>query len=642
MMTDEKGLRREYPLHWAVFRNDYENLMILLEEEHAGEIVNKLDVRGRTPLMLAITLGHYECARALLEKGANAAIQNADMWSPSHEAICAGNSDLLRLIIQHRDYQRALQTSCAMERLLTLLKKTGDFYVEMGWEFTSWLPFVSKMCPSDTYKIEFTCQLAFAINFDPNFDTIVLQIYKRGSNVRIDTTLVGFDITSNWKRGNQSFIFRFTDNHQAQLIVLEHDSKTATIHTMDSQSSIDLRDFIPPEEAVYSRMTSPVDTTFIDIEKIGFERSKGGGLFSWLTSSDRVEEVAGYECKVFNASNVDIVTKTRTEHLLEGDKERFRHEEHENPLYRVLKLAEKHQKCTSEMRQTGSDVYCGLTAQQYLDKNYSMNNRDIGLPKQVTKKTSSFKATLWLCDHYPLDLQDQVLPVIDLMAVNNVHFARLKNFIQLQLPAGFPVKIEIPLFHVVSARITFSAVNIPGPYLSYNVSSNEVEFDPTIFEIPKYYRSLNNGDYGLCINGNTTVREISSNGNLASRRYVSEDELYLQFALEQSMREAAGPPTASANACIAASVGAVSDWHGDTDLAYAIDESIRTLRLEQLMREGTTTIDDTTATKRQTFMDDDIQLAIRLSKKDEEERLKACEEQEEELERIIKLSLIEK
>lgn len=72
--------------------------------------------------------------------------------------------------------------------------------------------------------------------------------------------------------------------------------------------------------------------------------------------------------------------------------------------------------------------------------------------------------------------QDQVLPIIDLMAVNNAHFARLKNFIQLQLPAGFPVKIEIPLFHVVSARITFSAVNIPEPHVSYNASSNEVSF----------------------------------------------------------------------------------------------------------------------------------------------------------------------
>lgn len=47
VMTDEKELRREYPLHWAVFRNDYEDLMELLEEEHPDEILNKLDVRGQ-------------------------------------------------------------------------------------------------------------------------------------------------------------------------------------------------------------------------------------------------------------------------------------------------------------------------------------------------------------------------------------------------------------------------------------------------------------------------------------------------------------------------------------------------------------------------------------------------------------------
>lgn len=73
-----------------------------------------------------------------------------------------------------------------------------------------------------------------------------------------------------------------------------------------------------------------------------------------------------------------------------------------------------------------------------------------------------------------------MLPIIDLMAVNNTHFARLKNFVQLQLPAGFPVKIEIPLFHVVSARITFSAVNTPGPHVSYNASSNEVSFNSVL------------------------------------------------------------------------------------------------------------------------------------------------------------------
>lgn len=58
------------------------------------------------------------------------------------------------------------------------------------------------------------------------------------------------------------------------------------------------------------------------------------------------------------------------------------------------------------------------------------------------------------------------MPIIDLMSVNNAHFVRLKNFIQLQLPAGFPVKVEIPLFHVVSARITFANVNKLGTFVS--------------------------------------------------------------------------------------------------------------------------------------------------------------------------------
>ena len=40
------------------------------------------------------------------------------------------------------------------------------------------------MCPSDTYKV-----------------------YKQGSNVRIDTTLLGFD-HANWQRGNRSYVFK--------------------------------------------------------------------------------------------------------------------------------------------------------------------------------------------------------------------------------------------------------------------------------------------------------------------------------------------------------------------------------------------------------------------------------------------------
>ena len=63
---------------------------------------------------------------------------------------------------------------------------------------------------------------------------------------------------------------------------------------------------------------------------------------------------------------------------------------------------------------------------------------------------SNLKATLWLCEEFPLSLVDQIMPIVDLMAISNTHFAKLRDFIQMQLPSGFPTKIGKPLIHVYS------------------------------------------------------------------------------------------------------------------------------------------------------------------------------------------------
>lgn len=53
-----------------------------------------------------------------------------------------------------------------------------------------------------------------------------------------------------------------------------------------------------------------------------------------------MEGVNGHYCKVFGASNVELVTKSRTEHLTEVDKAIAKSKNSKNPLQNFLGIAE--------------------------------------------------------------------------------------------------------------------------------------------------------------------------------------------------------------------------------------------------------------------------------------------------------------
>ena len=44
----------------------------------------------------------------------------------------------------------------------------------------------------------------------------------------------------------------------------------------------------------------------------------------WGWGGDRTETVGLYECKVYSATGVEVVTKTRVEHLTDDDKKEAR------------------------------------------------------------------------------------------------------------------------------------------------------------------------------------------------------------------------------------------------------------------------------------------------------------------------------
>lgn len=58
----------------------------------------------------------------------------------------------------------------------------------------------------------------------------------------------------------------------------------------------------------------------------------------WGWRQDKAETINGRMCKVFGASNVELVTKTRSEHLSEQDKARNRGAK--TPLQSFLGIAE--------------------------------------------------------------------------------------------------------------------------------------------------------------------------------------------------------------------------------------------------------------------------------------------------------------
>ncbi|NP_001088043.1 ankyrin repeat domain 13A L homeolog [Xenopus laevis] len=584
----------DYPLHALVWTNDYRRL----ESELQDKDVEQLDPRGRTPLHLAVSLGHLETARVLLRHKADVTKENRDGWTVLHEAVSTGDPEMVQLVLQYREFHKA---STALGGVPELLKKTleaSDFYVEMKWEFTSWVPLLSRVCPSD-----------------------VCRIWKSGAKLRVDATLLGFE-NMNWIRGKHSFIFKEEDNW-AELMEINHDDKTVTKERFDISQEIEgitLDSMQPAEREITKRLTSPVINTSLDTKTIAFERTKSG---FWGWRSDKVEAVNSYEAKVYSANNVNVVTKTRTEHLTEEEKSRYKGDR--NFLESLLGTVE-HQfgaqgDLTTEFATANNPT--AITPEEYFDPEFDLKNRDIGRPKELTIRTQKFKATLWMCEDFPLSLVEQVTPIIDLMARTSSHFAHLRDFITLQFPPGFPVKIEIPLFHVLNARITFGNVNTcsraeDSPASTPRESQDEdsllpkFEVDQSVFDIPPFYHVQENG---------------------RSLHIRDEDDEIMQFAIQQSLLECSGNQYMSPSH----SNGSISSHQVfDTQYERALQES-----LLGNSQSAHSSLSSQSPSQSLSF-DKDLQFAMELSAKELEEAERQRQQEEAQLEEILQLSLMEK
>ena len=105
-------------------------------------------------------------------------------------------------------------------------------------------------------------------------EVLMFRVYKRGSSVRVDTTLLGFDQHS-WVRGSRSYIFTGTESGVAKFTEIDHDTKQ--VYTEEMGVDPDLGSFkFSSAEQVQHRLSTPLIQTFLDTENISFQRSKSG------------------------------------------------------------------------------------------------------------------------------------------------------------------------------------------------------------------------------------------------------------------------------------------------------------------------------------------------------------------------------
>lgn len=95
------------------------------------------------------------------------------------------------------------------------------------------------------------------------------------------------------------------------MIEVDHEAREVSIEQMRGVIG-DISGIPPNRASVTARLNAPVSNNQVAMEKISFERNKTG-IWGWR--SDKTEDINGYECKAYAASNVEFVSKSRSEHL---------------------------------------------------------------------------------------------------------------------------------------------------------------------------------------------------------------------------------------------------------------------------------------------------------------------------------------
>lgn len=422
----------EYPLHECIFGGDVRKLSALLRFND----VAKKDKHGNTPLHLAVMLGRKECIQILLAHSAPVKVKNLSGWSPLAEAISYGDRQTISSLVRKLKMQAREQMETRRPDLIRALDQIQDFYMELKWDFHSWVPLVSRILPSD-----------------------VCKIYKLGSKIKLDTTLVDFN-DMKWERGDISFIFHGEKAPGESLIVMDNKAKVyQLVRYEETETEI--------EDEVDILMSSDILAAQMSTKGISFARAQSG----WIFREDRKEVVSGiYKSDIYTITGLVLESRKRREHLSTDDLQK-----NKAIIESLTKGNTQNLDTNGEPTRRASLNPPPESSVGWISYISSPDGQYPGLGRELVYKesTRNFRATIAMSDDFPLSV-DMLLNVLEVIAPFK-HFAKLREFVAMKLPKGFPVKIDIPILPTVTAKITFQKFEF----------QNDINCD--MFSIPEDY-----------------------------------------------------------------------------------------------------------------------------------------------------------
>ncbi|KAL9261038.1 Ankyrin repeat domain-containing protein [Drosera capensis] len=300
------------PVHLAVLRGDHSALLKIigglprlpmagqvntevesiaaeLEADEFSAVIDGRDVPGReTPLHLAVRLRDARSVKILMVAGADWSLQNQDGWNALQEAVCTKQDHVAMIIAQNYQPHAWAKWCRRLPRIIASMGRIRDFYMEISFNFeSSVIPFIGRIAPSDTYRI-----------------------WKRGSNLRADMTLTGFD-GFRIQRSDQTYLF-LGDGYSREdgsmplppgsFVALTHKDKEIT-NALEGAGAL-------PTEAEVAQDIALMSQTNTYRPGIDVTQAELVPHLNWRRQ-EKTELVGNWKAKIYDMHNVMVSVKSR-------------------------------------------------------------------------------------------------------------------------------------------------------------------------------------------------------------------------------------------------------------------------------------------------------------------------------------------